>query len=64
MASMKSCVKCYAENDEGVQICRACGSKEFHMENESKLLCPHCGQGNKEGDKECYACGHSLGGRA
>ncbi|MBI0583999.1 MAG: hypothetical protein ISF22_07205 [Methanomassiliicoccus sp.] len=57
---MKSCMKCYAENDEHQAICRECGSKEFTTKKESLVPCPHCGEDNQSGDKECYSCHHSL----
>ncbi len=57
---MKTCMKCYAENDQHEEICRTCGSKEFVMKKESLVPCKHCGADIKEGDRECYSCRHSL----
>jgi ribosomal protein L40E len=57
---MRKCVKCYAETDEGAQICKECGSDKFFIEGESTIPCMHCGQANKESEKECLACGHKL----
>jgi RNA polymerase subunit RPABC4/transcription elongation factor Spt4 len=57
---MKQCMKCYAENDEHYQICRACGSDKFVMKKESLVPCKYCGADTKEGDKECYSCHHPL----
>ncbi|HHT74978.1 MAG TPA: zinc ribbon domain-containing protein [Methanomassiliicoccaceae archaeon] len=53
-------MKCYAETDEGAQICKECGSKTYFIEGESTIPCMHCGVANKEGQKECLACGHRL----
>ncbi len=57
---MRRCVKCYAETDEGAQICKECGSKTYFIVGESTIPCMHCGVANKEGQKECLACGHRL----
>lgn len=57
---MKQCVKCYAENDDHVVICRSCNSTQFIMEKENTLRCPACGAENKEGQDMCYSCGHHL----
>ena len=57
---MKRCIKCQAETDEGVQICRRCGSKQFYMENESKVKCLQCGATNPKGSTDCYSCGGHL----
>ena len=40
---MRRCVKCYAETDEGAQICKECGSKTYFIEGESTIPCMHCG---------------------
>jgi ribosomal protein L37E len=52
-------MKCYAENDEHQEICRACGSKELVVKKESLVPCKYCGADIKEGDRECYSCRHS-----
>ncbi|WP_019176978.1 double zinc ribbon domain-containing protein [Methanomassiliicoccus luminyensis] len=57
---MKQCIKCYAENDDHVAICRACNSTKFIMEKESSMRCPACGAENEEGHDMCYSCGHRL----
>ncbi|HXZ24423.1 MAG TPA: zinc ribbon domain-containing protein [Methanomassiliicoccales archaeon] len=57
---MKRCVKCQAETDEGVQICHRCGSKQFYMEEETKVKCLQCGATNPRGSTDCYSCGGHL----
>ncbi|MGD1061403.1 MAG: zinc ribbon domain-containing protein [Methanomassiliicoccales archaeon] len=54
---MKKCVKCFAETDEGAQICKRCGSKKFFVEKESTVACTQCGATNPKGNTDCYACG-------
>ena len=57
---MRKCIKCFAETDEGAQICRECGSKEFFVEKESKIKCPSCGASNSGDNKDCFSCGIHL----
>ncbi|MDD1771243.1 MAG: zinc ribbon domain-containing protein [Methanomassiliicoccales archaeon] len=57
---MKKCVKCFAETDEGAQICRRCGSKKFFIEKESVVTCTQCGATNPKGSTDCYSCGVHL----
>jgi ribosomal protein L40E len=57
---MRKCIKCFAETDEGAQICKKCGSKEFFVEKESKIKCPSCGASNSGDNKDCYSCGIHL----
>ncbi len=47
------CLKCQAENREGVKFCEQCGAK---MES----VCPNCGVNIPLGKKFCGDCGHDL----